>query len=100
MRASCKVLSVGANFLHLEHFLGRDHDEGLAERSEHLSTEHVEVLRGCRAIHYLDIANFIHVPSTLAGRAVGRVTELKVALDTGAGVLGAVAVEAMRQQHH
>ena len=66
-----------------EHALRREDDQRLAPLAQRLAAQQVEVLRGGRGLADLDV---------VAGG------ELQVALDAGAGVLGALAFVAVREQ--
>ena len=66
-----------------QHALRREDDERLAPGAQSLTAQQVEILRGSGGLADLDIV------------ARG---ELQVALDAGAGVLGALAFVAVRQQ--
>src|SRR5262249_53570072 len=68
-----------------QHALGRKHDQRLAPAPQRLSSQKMEVLSRGRRLADLDVV--------LGGK-------LQVALDTRAGMLGALAFIAMRKEHH
>lgn len=60
----------------------------------------MEVLGGSRTVHHLEVAFLIQILLGPSHGTVIRVTALQVTLNTATGVLGAISVETVRQQHH
>jgi hypothetical protein len=96
VRLTTEVLDVRTDFTHLEHLLRSNNNKRLAERTEHLSAEDMEVLGSSCAVNNLDVALFVQILLGLSNRGVVRVTELQETLNTAGGMLGTITVETMR----
>src|SRR6185437_5343684 len=68
-----------------EHALGREHDQGLAPCTQCLASQEMEVLRGTRRLADLNIVEC---------------GELQKPLDARTGMLGALALVSVGEQHH
>ena len=56
-----KFTNIRAHFSHFEHLLWRNNNKGLAEWTQHLAAQNVEVLSGSCAVHDLNVALFVQV---------------------------------------
>lgn len=100
LSATQEILHFRMDFPHFKHLFGRNNNEGLAEWTQHLSAQHVEVLGGSRAVDNLNVALFVQILSGLSDGGIIRVRKLQVTLNTAAGMLGTITIVTMRQKHN
>ena len=98
-----EVLNTRAGTLQSEHLLGRDDTEWLSEWRAHLQSQQVEVVGSLRAVNYLHVNLLQHVQVVVVaavGNLVILVAQLQISLNSRRGVLWAIAVVSVRQEHH
>lgn len=97
-----KVFDVRVGSLELQEFLGCDDNQRLSEWSSHLGSKQVEVVGGGRAVSNSHVVGLLD--HTLAhifrGRHVVGIGESQVSLDSAGGVLGALSIITMGEEHN